>query len=74
MNREWRHQLEELMDQRQVVRLRFVGDNGGIISLQARITRLDLDTSEPVLVADGAIRILLQRIVSINDRPINGQA
>jgi hypothetical protein len=72
MNTALVEQLEELMDLRQVVRLRFVGDNGGIISLQARITNMELEGAEPLLVADGAIRIPLQRIVSVNDRPANG--
>lgn len=74
MNQALMEQLEELMDLRQVVRLRFEGDNGGIISLQARITDLETDGDEPVVVADGAIRIPLQRIISVNDRPVKGLA
>lgn len=74
MNQALMEQLEELMDLRQVVRLRFEGDNGGIITLQARITDLENDGNEPVVVADGAIRIPLQRIISVNDRPVKGLA
>lgn len=74
MNKALVDYLEELMDLARPVRLKFRGDNGGTITMQAKITAVEGNEPEPVLFADGAIRIPLDRLIQVNERLIEGAA
>jgi hypothetical protein len=66
--------LEELEDLRRPANLRFIGDNGGIISFHARVSGLETNSTEPFLLADGTIRIPLDRLLSIDGVSARGAA
>lgn len=62
--------LEELQDLHRPAHIRFLGDNGGIISMNARIERLLADGPEPGFYADGTIHIPLERLLSVDDHAV----
>lgn len=70
MNKDLIDYLEALQDSRKPAHLRFWGDNGGVISFMARTIVLQTEAGEPALLADGAIRIPVARLLSVNDRPV----
>ena len=69
---ELKQYLEELMDERRLCSIRFLGDNEAIANIETRI--LDIDSREGVdyLITEEGLEIRVDRLVEVNGRSFKG--
>jgi hypothetical protein len=63
--------LEEQMDLKRICAIRFIGDNGGLATIRARITHLYSRDSRDYLKTEEGLEISFDKITGINDRSFN---
>ena len=60
--------LEELVDFERSCNIKFIGDNGGVASIHARLRDINLDEGEKYIKTAHGLRINLSQLMEVNGR------
>jgi hypothetical protein len=60
--------LEEMMDFKRTCNIKFIGDNGGIATINARLTNIHIAAEDSYIKTVDGLKIAIKQLIEVNGK------